>query len=201
MTRTTIVIPVRGGVGAKSRLGHDHLRPQLARAMALDTIEAALAVAPVIVVTDETMRADAAHLGATVVTDPGHGLIPAIAAGLAVALASENAGATAVLLGDLPGLDPSELAAALTAAAAHDRAMVADADAEGTVLVVARAGVEHRLAFGAGSRAAHLANGYSELSAPWPTLRRDVDRPEHLRGVARGARTLELLGGLSEREG
>jgi 2-phospho-L-lactate guanylyltransferase len=156
--------------------------------MALDTIEAALAVAPVIVVTDDTMHVDAEALGATVVTDPGHGLIRAIEAGLAVA----PDGATAVLLGDVPGLDPAELRAALAAAAAHDRAMVADADGDGTVLVVAAH--DHRLAFGPGSRTLHEQNGYIELLDPWPTLRRDVDRPEHLQGLTRGRRTLELLG-------
>jgi 2-phospho-L-lactate guanylyltransferase len=182
----TIVIPVRGGAAAKSRLDTP-LRAQLARAMALDTIEAALAVAPVIVVTDETMRADVAALGARTVPDPHHGLNRAIAEGLAVA----PAGATAVLLGDVPALDPSQLEEALAEAAAHDRAMVADADGDGTVLLVA---TQHDLAFGPGSRALHAARGYVELTTPWPSLRRDVDLPQHLVGLARGRRTLELLG-------
>lgn len=184
----TIIIPVRGGASAKSRLGGP-LRAQLARAMALDTIEAALEVGPVIVVTDETMRSDAEAIGARAVPDPGHGLNRAIAQGLAVA----PPGASAVLLGDVPGLDPDELRAALAEAAAHDRAMVADADADGdgTVLLVA---TQHDLAFGPNSRALHAARGYVELTTPWPTLRRDVDLPEHLLAMVRGRRTLELLG-------
>jgi len=182
----TIIIPVRGGASAKTRLGGPQ-REQFARAMALDTIAAALEVGPVIVVTDETMRADAESLGARTVPDPGHGLNRAIEAGLAVA----PPGASAVLLGDVPGLDPDELRAALAEAAAHDRAMVADADGDGTVLLVA---AHHDLAFGPGSRELHVARGYVELTSPWPTLRRDVDRPEHLLGLTRGPRTLELLG-------
>ena len=182
----TIIIPVRGGASAKSRLGGP-LRAQLARAMALDTIEAALEVGPVIVVTDETMRSDVEAIGARAVPDPGHGLNLAISEGLAVA----TPGATAVLLGDVPGLDPDELRAALAEAAAHDRAMVADADGDGTVLLVA---TQHDLAFGPNSRALHAARGYVELTTPWPTLRRDVDLPEHLLALTQGRRTLELLG-------
>lgn len=197
----TIVIPVKG-VDAKSRLDHPR-REQLARAMALDTVEAALAVAPVIVVTDGSMAVDAAALGATVVPDPGLGLNAAIEAGIAVASTGSTTGssvveaaetATAVLLGDIPGLAPSELAEALEAAGNFERAMVADADGTGTVLVVAGPGIQHRVAFGLDSQAAHLANGYTELLEPWVTLRRDIDRVGDLAGAALGPRTAELLG-------
>lgn len=183
-----IIIPVRGGAAAKSRLGGDAgWRERLARAIALDTIEAAVAVAPAIVVATDDMRQDAESLGARTVRDEGTGLNPAIALGIA---AAPN-GATAVLLGDLPGLDPDELRAALAEAAAHDRAMVADADGDGTVLLVA---ASHDLAFGANSRQRHRARGYTELVGDWPSLRRDIDLPEHLAGLTRGRRTLELLG-------
>ena len=204
-----IVIPVKGGASAKSRLGGDEaFRAALARAMALDTIEAALAVAPVIVVTGPELAADAAALGATVVPDPGMGLNPAIEAGLGLVStgsthsvgetrstgstgSTHSAGATsAVLLGDLPGLDPRELRAAL-AAAKNERNFVADADGVGTVLTVARA--SHALRFGPHSREAHTSEGYVELLEPWPSLRRDVDLPQHLVALKRGARTLELL--------
>jgi 2-phospho-L-lactate guanylyltransferase len=183
---TTIVIPVRGG--GKSRLDHP-LRAELAGAMALDTIEAALQVAPVIVVTDETMRLDAASLGAEIVADPGLGLNLAIERGLAQISTGST---TAVLLGDVPALDPDELRAAIAEAAAHERAMVADADGDGTVLLV---GQQHVLRFGAGSRRAH-AEHYVELTPPWPSLRRDVDRSAHLDGLTRGRRTLQVLGEL-----
>ena len=88
MTRWTLVLPVKGGPLAKSRLG---ARPEVAAAIALDCLEAVLAsdaVARVLVVTsDPTMRAAARALGAHVVPEarPGAGLVPAIAAGVRVA--------------------------------------------------------------------------------------------------------------------
>lgn len=185
---TSIVIPVRG-TNAKSRLDHP-LRSELARAMALDTIAAAVQVADVIVVTDETMRLDAESLGARTVADEGHGLNRAIESGLGVI---STGSITGVLLGDIPALDPAELREALEAAAAHPLAMVADADGSGTVLVVAQPGIEHRVAFGVGSRGAHLANGYVELLDPWVTLRRDIDRVQQLHGLTLGPRTAALL--------
>ena len=185
----TIVIPLKGSPEPKSRFGGDlGFRRALARAMALDTVEAALAVAPVIAVTTEDLALDVASLGATVLPDPGQGLNAAIEVGLA-----RVSTGSAVLLGDLPGLDPCELAEALESAVAP-LSLVADADGDGTVFVVAQPGIQHLLAFGPDSRRAHLANGYVELLDPWPTLRRDIDRAEHLRGLTLGPRTAALLG-------
>ncbi len=114
------------------------------------------------------------------------GLIAAIQLGVAVA--AEGTG-VAVLLGDLPALRPSELAAALDAAARHPLSIVADADATGTALAAATPGHSHALAFGPGSRAAHLAAGYVDLAGDWPGLRRDIDLAEHLAGLDLGPRT------------
>lgn len=186
-TSWTIVVPVKGTSAAKTRLGGDD---RLAMAMALDTVEAALAVAPVIVVTSAAAQAAFEELGATVVPDPGTGLLGAIAAGLAA-----TSGATAVLLGDLPAVRPAELAAALDAAARHPLSIVADADATGTALAAATPGATHALAFGPGSRAAHVAAGYVELAGEWPGLRRDIDLAEHLDGLELGPRTAAVLRG------
>lgn len=182
----TIVVPVKGGPDAKSRLD-DPDRAALALAMALDTVEAALEVAPVIVVAPADLASDFEELGATVLPDPGTGLTGAIEAGLAAVPAGHG---SAVLLGDVPGMQPVELAAAL--AAATDRVMVADADGVGTVLVAAPPGVAHEIGFGAGSRARHRASGYRELLEPWPGLRRDVDVAANLEGLAAGPRTTAL---------
>ncbi len=183
----TIVIPVKGAaVASKSRFGPGDHR-DLTLAMALDTVEAALAVAPVIVVT--VGGAEFQSLGARVVQERGTDLIEAIEQGLAEA-ATAN---TAVLLGDHPALLPEELAAALEAAVGHPLAMVADHDGSGTALVTALAGADHRLAFGSGSRAAHLSNGYAELTGQWPGLSRDIDVPDHLDGLRLGRRTREFL--------
>jgi 2-phospho-L-lactate guanylyltransferase len=188
----TIVMPLKGGPEPKSRFGGStEFRRALARAMALDTVEAALAVAPVIAVTTEEIALDVAELGATVIADPGLGLNAAIEAGLVGVSTGSTRG---VLLGDLPGLRPAELAEALDASARADLSFVADADGSGTVLVVAQPGIQHRVAFGPDSRRAHLANGYVEMLGPWVTLRRDIDHAEHLHGLTLGPRTAAIVG-------
>ena len=172
----TIVIPVKGTASAKSRLGGS---AELALAIALDSVAAAVEVAPVVVVTPHAEPFE--ELGARVVADPGSGLNGAIAAGIAAA----GDGAVAVLLGDVPALRPAELAAALTAAERHPLSFVPDADGEGTVLIAALRSSDHAPAFGADSRALHLAAGYVELDVPVDSgLRRDVDTPEQLAALA-----------------
>jgi 2-phospho-L-lactate guanylyltransferase len=181
----TVVIPVKGTVSAKSRLGAS---PELALAIALDTVAAALA-AKVIVVTSPGIAPSFEALGARVIIDAEQGLGAAIAQGIAGA----GADAVAVLLGDVPALRPEELATALESAAQHPLAFVADADNDGTVLVTALRAADHRPAFGAHSRAAHLAAGYVELDIPLDSgLRRDVDTRAQLAalGTRVGTRTL-----------
>jgi 2-phospho-L-lactate guanylyltransferase len=180
----TVVIPVKGTASAKSRLGAS---PELALAIALDTVAAALAAAPepanglsVVVVTSSALRARFEAFGARVILDENRGLNAAVAQGIAVA-----SGPVAVLLGDVPALLPSELAAALDLAAQHPLALVADADNEGSVLIAALEPADHRPAFGVSSRAAHLAAGYVELDIPLDSgLRRDVDTPDQLAALA-----------------
>ena len=198
-----VVVPVKGSPDAKSRLG-DGLpeRTALALAIALDTVDAALAattVSGVIVVTTASVAGAFDDLDALVVIEePGAGLPGAIAAGIALAaeLGSPGRG-TAVLLGDLPALSPGELDAALGLAAAHDRALVPDADGTGSVLVTAADGATHATAFGPGSRAAHLVAGYTELDLPADSgLRNDVDTRQQLGALEDrlGPRTRSALG-------
>lgn len=165
----TIVVPVKGTDAAKSRFGDDARRLQLAQAMALDTVEAALAAAPVLVIGSGSLAAFA-DLGARVMPEEaGDGLNGAISRALATI-----GGPAAVLLADLPALRPEELGAALL-----DNILVPDADGTGTTLITGRVP-----AFGAGSRAAHLALGYRELELPATSgLRLDVDSPEALAAI------------------
>ncbi len=199
--RVGLVIPVRGGVRGKSRLGVEQpRRSALAAAFALDTVTAARAAARVGEIVVVGALAEPLE-GVRVVADPGEGLLAAVAAGLAALSAStaEGAGAppTAVLLGDLPALRPVELDDALAAAARHDRAFVPDAEGSGTSLIVARAGVPHAPAFGPDSAARHRAAGYVALALPASSgLRRDVDTLDQLRAAASlalGPRTRALL--------
>ncbi|MER3387364.1 MAG: 2-phospho-L-lactate guanylyltransferase [Microcella pacifica] len=190
----SLVIPVKGGPGAKSRLVGDAAeRAALASAIALDTVEAARAASAVgelVVVGGLPERLQ----GVRVVDDPGGGLLAAVDAGLAVLDPDLPA---AVLLGDLPALQPDELSRALAAADGHDRAFVPDAEGTGTTLIVARAGVPHVARFGAASAARHRGEGYVELELPpLSGLRRDIDTREQLEAAASlvlGARTRALL--------
>ncbi|MFM9877224.1 MAG: 2-phospho-L-lactate guanylyltransferase [Rhodoglobus sp.] len=193
-TDWVIVVPFRAA-GAKSRFGAGD-NSALALAMALDTVEVALAVGPVIVVTSDARPF--ARLGASVIADPGAGLNAAISSGLDFA-GSGTAGlgrARAVLLGDHPALTSTELAEALAAAGLHPLSFVADAHGEGTALTAAAPGVPQALLFGAGSAAAHRSAGFVPLAGGWPGLRVDVDTAADLAGLTNlGVRTRAWLAG------
>ena len=178
----SIVVPFRAA-GAKSRFGSGD-NSALALAMALDTVDVALRVGRVIVVTSDAQPF--VELGASVIADPGAGLNAAITAGLDSA-DSGTAGldtARAVLLGDHPALTPTELAGALAAAGPHPLSFVADAEGEGTALTAAAPGVPLAPLFGAASAGSHRAAGFVPLAGAWPGLRRDVDTAADLAGLA-----------------
>jgi len=181
-----VVVPVKGTADGKSRFGEVPERGALALAIALDTVAAALAadaVAGVIVVTSVAVATAFDELDALVVVEEAPaGLPAAIAAGIELAseLGAPGRG-IAVLLGDLPAVTSAELDAALVLAAAHDRAVVPDAEGSGTVLVTAGDGATHATAFGPGSSGAHVAAGYVALAIPAESgLRNDVDTLEQL---------------------
>ncbi len=193
------MIPLKPpGVG-KTRLGAD---ADLARAIALDTVEAAAAadsVSRVIVITADTaLAADLDAMGGIeVVAEPRPaGIASAIALGLAHAQTDGDV-PRAALLGDLPGLIPAELDDALERARGVDRAFVPDADGSGTTMVTARGGIALVERFGPGSAAAHRAAGLVPLDLPpASSVRWDVDDPGQLAEVAArriGPRTTEVL--------
>ncbi|MBO3662546.1 2-phospho-L-lactate guanylyltransferase [Microbacterium stercoris] len=196
-----LVIPVKGP-GGKSRLEHPD-RAELASAIALDTLEVACRARNVsdvvLVCSDEefvanALRLDPGHADLWVVPDPGAGLNAAIAAGLDAVEVDQP---RAVMLGDLPALDPADLDGALARAEAHARAFTPDAEGTGTTLVTARPGEHLAPAFGADSAARHAASGFVRLEVRADsTLRRDVDTAEQLRAAASlglGPRTSALL--------
>jgi 2-phospho-L-lactate/phosphoenolpyruvate guanylyltransferase len=209
-TRWAAVVPVKFLAGAKSRLrgavpGVPH--DDLVLALVLDTVQAALACAAVVEVlvvsSDAAVHGAAGALGARVVADsPGAGLNPAFRHGAALA----RAAAVAALAGDLPALDPVELAAALAAAAAAPahRSFVPDAAGTGTTLLTAGPGAPLDPRFGPGSAAAHARSGAVRLAGAWPTLRQDVDTPEDLRAAGAlglGGQTAALLTAAARRHG
>ena len=187
----TVILPLKGGAAAKSRLGRG---PDLARAIALDCLDAVLAcpaVGRVLVVTaDGRTAADAAEAGAEVVPEhrPGSGLVAAVRDGLAAAARPDAARLdvdrpdigrpdadrpVAVLLGDLPALRPHDLAVALGVAgrtlADHPDAPMAalpDAEGSGTVLLAGRRPADLDPAFGPASLAEHRLRGAVVVALP-----------------------------------
>lgn len=177
-----IVIPVKHLATAKGRLRGAvpaDRHAELVLALLRDTLAAAVAVAPVTVVTaDPVVGAAVRAAGGTVVVDPGGGLNHAVgyAADTVLGLHRHRA----ALTGDLPALRPEDLVAAL--AAMVGRGFVADAAGTGTVLLGAQAGVPLGPCFGPGSAAAHRAGGAAPLAGA-AGLRHDVDTPADLRAA------------------
>jgi 2-phospho-L-lactate guanylyltransferase len=184
-----LVVPVKGGATAKSRLHPPHGvgREELALALATDCLTACCAGMPpgrvLVVTSDERVRRMAGDLGAVVAADPGAGLDAAVAAGRDHVLRMLPGASVAVLLGDLPALRAEDLTAALGAAAAYPLAVVPDAAGDGTVLLTALAGADLTPAFGGGSAARHQAGGHHRLDLDLPRLRTDVDDDAALRAV------------------
>jgi 2-phospho-L-lactate guanylyltransferase len=196
----TVVLPIKGGRAAKSRLGGP---PELAVAIVRDCLDAVTAcpdVTRVIVVTsDPAMAGQARSATAEVVGErrPGAGLVEAVRDG--VRAAGDRPGPVAVLLPDVPAARAEDLTQALqaasTALATHpavSMAVVPDADHTGTVLLAARTADALDPAFGPGSAAEHVRRGAVRLDLDLPRLRRDVDTPDDLLaalGLGVGART------------
>lgn len=171
-------MPVKEARFAKSRL-HPPAplsRPDLARAIALDTLEAVcrgLTPADVVVVTsDDGIAAAARTQGCAVLADPAEGLNEAIREGLKAAV--DPGTAVGILLGDLPALRPADLRAGLAACAPHERAVIPDRAGGGTVLLTGAPGTRLEPQFGEGSAARH-AQTAALLTPDLPHLRQDVD--------------------------
>lgn len=196
-----MILPLKGGPTAKSRLGAP---PLLATAIALDCLDAVLAAdrvdAVVVVTPDPQLAALAANAGAQVRSEarPGGGLLAAVHDGL-----DGVCGPCAVLLADLPALRSEDLTTAL--GLAGDRlgqvppppmVFVPDADGTGTVLLAALTATAMRPEFGPDSAAAHQAAGAERLDVDLPRLRRDVDTPADLQtavDLGLGPRTRSVL--------
>lgn len=206
MTRGTVdlLVPIKSLSRAKTRLrgaadngiGDPRAHELLTIALARDTVAAAITaeqVRQVIVITSdpevtEVLGAD----GAAVLADrPEHDLNGALRHGAATLRARPRPpGPIGVLQADLPALRPAELANALTQALSAfrtglvQRAFCADAQEQGTTLLLVAPLVELAPRFGIGSAAAHERAGALRLAGHWPGLRRDVDLPEDLRRAA-----------------
>jgi 2-phospho-L-lactate guanylyltransferase len=184
-----VIIAVKRLGAAKTRLApvlSADARENVVLAMLVDTINAASAVPSVhaitVVTPDEVAAATARGLGARVLADPtpdGHRnpLNNALAAAArAVRVSASN---IVVLQGDLPALQPPELAEAIAAARHHQRSFVGDRHGTGTSALFAF-GVAPDPLFGPDSARRHADSGAAELTDPWPGLRCDIDTAEDL---------------------
>jgi 2-phospho-L-lactate/phosphoenolpyruvate guanylyltransferase len=199
------VIPAKPLATAKSRLADaaGGLRPQLAVAMLLDTVEASLrarGVVAVLVVTDDhVIAASASELGAVVVPDaPRGGLNAAFRHGIETATARYPGTGVALLMGDLPALRTIELDAALfVTASTPGVTAVADRDGGGTTMLASVAPAQLEPRFGTGSFARHRALGARALEhGGLDGLRCDVDDVDGLsaaRLLGLGTRTAALF--------
>jgi 2-phospho-L-lactate/phosphoenolpyruvate guanylyltransferase len=201
-----LVIAVKRLAAAKTRLApvfSAATREAVVLAMMVDTIRAALAVPAlrsVTVVTPDQVAADTARqLGALALTDPtpdGHGdpLNNAIAA--AEAVVRESTPNIVALQGDLPALQPQELAEAIAAARSYPRSFVGDRHGTGTSALFAfDVPLEPR--FGPDSARRHQHSGAIELTGAWPGLRCDIDTPDDLmmaRRLGVGSATVQAIG-------
>jgi 2-phospho-L-lactate guanylyltransferase len=184
--RWSLVIPVKRVENAKTRLALDvEARAALAVAMAVDTVAAAIASAPVaavVVVTDDVRARNALKdLDVTIVADaPDAGLNAALAHGAASAPTTS----VAALSSDLPALRADDLSLVLDQATRYEQAVVADLPGTGTTLLCASSAVVFRPRFGVASLAAHLSAGATDLTSIAPeSLRRDVDTVDGLRAA------------------
>jgi 2-phospho-L-lactate guanylyltransferase len=178
--RWRLIVPVKGGLTAKSRLHPPAgvARADLAHAFALDTITAAAAgILPahlVVVTSDERTATFVCDRGGVVIEDHGGGLNAAIRQGIGYVDGVLGPGPIAVLLGDIPTLRPQDLITALCACEGHPRALVPDASGAGTVLLSALSPRDLHPRFGPDSAREHSLHGI-RLDLDLPALRTDVD--------------------------
>lgn len=201
-----VVVPLKRLAVAKSRLMElpDVVRKELVAAFLADTLAATqecLAVAQVLVVTDEVPLALALRASGTHAIPDGvsGSLNDTLRQGAAELLRIRPGLRLVALCADLPCLRSGDLEAALAGAPEHTPAFVPDAAGQGTTLYTAPSLSEFEPRFGPGSRAAHAAAEAAELDAR-PTLRRDVDTAADLaeaRALGVGPRTASVLTGLT----
>jgi 2-phospho-L-lactate guanylyltransferase len=186
----TVVIPAKALPEAKSRLAPMTDNPaahrRLVEAIRRDTVAATLAcdvVARVVLVVDRLTDEPALHDDVVVLVQQAPGLNAAVAEGARHGFEQWPSDGVAALVGDLPALRPEELSVALSAAADHASAYVADASGTGTTMLAVTPGHEIRPAFGLGSAGRHAAKA-TALETIGAGLRTDVDTADDLHAAA-----------------
>jgi 2-phospho-L-lactate guanylyltransferase len=187
--RFTLLVPVKDGRGAKTRLGQvgEVTRAELMAAFARDALTAAVRspLVDVQVVGDPVaLRPLLADLGVGVLPDEGAGDLNRALERAAERVARTDRG-VAVLLADLPCLRTDDLEAALAEGSPDRRRFVADAAGTGTTLLLAPPGMALDPRFGAGSADAHARSGAIPIDGALTSLRLDVDTAADLEQALR----------------
>jgi 2-phospho-L-lactate guanylyltransferase len=178
MVTWSALIPQKSLATAKGRIClPPEQRRAVATAMLRDTIAAVAATAgvrEVIVLWDDDE--DRRLLpGVSSLSVQGLGLNASLDRGAAEARSRQGRDVV-VVPGDLPALDPFELAACLDGASRFPRAYLQDIGSAGTTILTAIQGLPLLPAYGEGSAARHAATGAHRLSlTDSDTLRTDVD--------------------------
>ncbi|HEX2896131.1 MAG TPA: 2-phospho-L-lactate guanylyltransferase [Marmoricola sp.] len=177
--RFTLLVPVKDGRGAKTRLNQvgEAARADLMGAFARDAITAALAAPEVevaVVGDPKALEALTQEVGVRIVADEGDGDLNRALERAAQRVARPDRG-VAVMLADLPCLRTEDLEAALAVAVDERRRFVADAAGTGTTFLLAPAGVALEPRFGRGSADAHTKSGAVPIEGRIESLRLDVD--------------------------
>lgn len=200
-----VVLPLKGTADAKSRLKlPSSARDRLVGAMADDTLNAVMASTEVVTVSVLSRRSGRSiPSGST--SDVEVIIQPQRLRSLDQALTwfaanhADSRCGLAVVVADLPALQPASLTAVLQGAARHRLAMVADADESGTTILTAVDAAGLRPHFGEHSAAAHRVAGAVQVPGT-PDTRRDVDTAHDLtlaRHIGLGPRTREVLAELA----
>jgi 2-phospho-L-lactate guanylyltransferase len=184
-----IVVPVKPLAEAKSRLSSALSASERVLLMGwlLDRVlDAALAVAPVSVVTaDKAVAARAARAGAAVIVETEPMGLDAAARLATAALRRVGESGMLLLPADLPDITAQALAAATALWRPGNAVIVASRDGGTNALAVAP-DVDFPFAYGPDSFARHCSfarrSGLVVIAPECPALSRDIDRPDDLDG-------------------
>lgn len=185
-----LLIPIKGGAGAKSRLRvPPTLHGGIAEAIARDTTTAAVAALPAghvhVVTRDAEVAAWAIDVGAAVITPEVRGLNQEVWWARSTLVRQVGPVRVAALLGDVPALHAEDLTVALGEASHHPRSFVPDHSGVGTVLLAALPDLDLDPRFGPDSAHEHESSGAVRLDLDLPRLRTDVDDSDSLAAAAR----------------
>ncbi len=180
--RWTILVPVKDTTRGKSRIALPEAdRARLALAMAMDTVTAAAQCGLVVAVVET--EGDAAALASlpgvvahrTSVTGLNESILDGVKARSGPTIAA-GGDWTAVLPGDLPGLDAAELSLVLGRCAAHRFSVVPDHQRVGSTLLAATEVAALRPQYGSDSFRRHQLAGAVPIDLPdGSSLRWDID--------------------------